>query len=164
MISHIRPLVLATFAVFTALAARAAPVYAETHRVAVLVGHNAGGEGQPTLRWAEDDAGKLADVLVQLGEVRPADLFLVQGKAAIRVRDAITAATTAVRSARRAPDDRVVLYFYYSGHSDGSVIELGHDRLSFADLRALLAATGADVRVVIVDACKSGTLVAKGGR
>jgi hypothetical protein len=146
------------------VAALAAPVRAETRRVAVLVGHNAGGAGRPTLRWAEDDAGKVADVLVQLGDVRPADLFLVQGKGGAQVRDAITAAAGAVRSARNAPDDRVVLYFYYSGHSDGSAIELGADRLPFAELKALLTATGADVRVVIVDACKSGALVAKGGR
>jgi hypothetical protein len=146
------------------LAALATPAHAETRRLAVLVGHNAGSEGQPALRWAEDDAGKLADVFVQLGDIRPGDLFLVQGKGAARVRDALAAATTAVRAARRVPDDRVVMYFYYSGHSDGTAIELGGERISFAELKALLAATGADVRVLIIDACKSGALVAKGGR
>ena len=155
---------IALAAIALATVAIAAPARAETRRIAVLVGHNAGSDGQPPLRWAEDDAGKLADVFVQLGDVRPADLFLVQGKGATRVKDALQAATAAVRAARRAPDDRVIVYFYYSGHSDGTAIELGGDRLSFADLKALLAGTGADVRVVIVDACKSGSLVAKGGR
>ena len=56
------------------------------------------------------------------------------------------------------------MFFYYSGHSDGTAIELGGERLAFTDLKARLAATGADVRVLIVDSCKSGALVAKGGR
>jgi len=55
--------------------------------------------------------------------------------------------------------------FYFSGHSDGQALELGADRLTFSELRRRLAALGADVRVVLVDSCKSGALLAaKGGR
>jgi len=100
MIASLR-IVIACIIGLAGLAGLATPARAETRRIAVLVGHNAGSDGQPALRWAEDDAGKLADVFVQLGDVRPADLFLVQGKGAARVRDAISAATR--RGPRRAP-------------------------------------------------------------
>ena len=49
-------------AVLAALAAL--PALAETRRVAIVVGNNAGGEAAP-LRYAENDAGKFARVMVE---------------------------------------------------------------------------------------------------
>ena len=58
----------------------------------------------------------------------------------------------------------MLLIFYFSGHSDGQALELGRERVTFDDLRRLLAQTNADVRVAIVDSCRSGALLAaKGG-
>lgn len=68
-------------------------------------------------------------------------------------------------AARATPDTRVVVLFYFSGHSDGASLELGRERLPYADLRRWLAETQADVRVAIVDSCRSGALLRlKGGR
>ncbi|HET7499410.1 MAG TPA: caspase family protein, partial [Kofleriaceae bacterium] len=70
-----------------------------------------------------------------------------------------------IAGARTEPGSRVVLLFYFSGHSDGEALELGGDRLTFSALRGQLASLGADVRVILVDSCKSGALLAaKGGR
>jgi hypothetical protein len=65
---------------------------------------------------------------------------------------------------RRTPGTQIVLLFYFSGHSDGHALELGRDRVSFADLRDRLHAIDADLRVVVVDSCRSGNILAvKGG-
>jgi hypothetical protein len=57
-----------------------------------------------------------------------------------------------------------VLLVYFSGHSDGRVMELGREQLEHGQLMQWIAAVGADLRVIIVDACRSGTLLAmKGG-
>ncbi|HRC59215.1 MAG TPA: caspase family protein, partial [Kofleriaceae bacterium] len=133
--------------------------WAGTKRIAVAVGHNTGAGDQPPLRFAQDDAAKLADVLVELGGVDAADMFLVQGQGAAAVRGALDRARAAITRARAVPDDRVVLTFYYSGHSDGKAIELGKERITYAELRAWLSTTGADVRIAIIDSCKSGALV-----
>jgi hypothetical protein len=45
----------------------ASPARAETRRVAVVVGNNAGAPARPALRYAEVDAARLADVLSELG-------------------------------------------------------------------------------------------------
>src|SRR5207244_12652664 len=46
----------------------------------------------------------------------------------------------------------------------GQALELAGEGLEFAALRTLLAATGADVQLAIVDTCRSGALVGvKGG-
>lgn len=141
------------------------PAEAGTRRIAVLVGHNVGSGERPPLRYAEADAVKLAGVLSELGDVPTSDLIVLQGQDLTTVRAALDAATKKVDSLRGLPDTRVVLLFYFSGHSDGVALELGTERLLYADLRRWLDATHADVRLAIVDSCRSGALLRfKGGR
>lgn len=153
--------VLAALAAVALLAPRRAA--AETRRLAIVVGNNAGGPADKPLRYAEEDATKVADVLSQLGDVHPDGLFLLRGQGRSELADALRRATQRVTDWRQNPADRSVLLFYFSGHSDGEALELGGDRLPFAELRRSIAATRADVRVVIVDGCRSGALAGKGG-
>ncbi|MCK8501070.1 caspase family protein [Myxococcus fulvus] len=141
------------------------PVEAGTRRIAVLVGHNVGSGERPPLRYAEADATKLAGVLSELGDVAPSDLIILKGQGLAPVRYALDEAARKVEALRRQPDTRVVLLFYFSGHSDGVALELGTERLLYSELRRWLDATRADVRLAIVDSCRSGALLRfKGGR
>jgi Caspase domain len=140
------------------------PALADTRRVAVLVGNNVGSGERPPLRFAEADAGKMARVLTELGDVAPEDLFLLQGKGLAQLRDTLALAARRISSWRADPGTRVVLLFYFSGHSDGVALELGRERLTFTALREWLERTGAEVRLAVVDSCRSGALLrAKGG-
>jgi hypothetical protein len=142
--------------------AAAAPCLAETRRVAVVVGNNVGSGMRPALRFAEEDAGKMAEVLGELGGIAPADLFLLRGRSLADVQEAMRAVDIRVASWHRTA--QTVVVFYFSGHSDGQSLELGRERLPFAELRGWLQDTGADVRVAFVDSCRSGGLLAlKGG-
>lgn len=143
--------------------AGALPAAAETRRLAIVVGNNAGTGSMPPLRYAENDAGKMARVLAELGEVSPADVLLLQGRGVADVEEAILESQRRVRDAKRSPDTRTVVLFYFSGHSDGEALELAGQRLPYARLRALLAGTQADVRLVIIDACRSGGGIAQKG-
>ncbi len=137
----------------------------ETTRFALVVGNNAGRGELPPLRFAESDAGKMARVLVELGDVTPENLMLLQGRSAPELEQAIVAMRAKVAPAKESPDSRTVLVFYFSGHSDGDGIELGNAVLSYSRLKALLAGIGTDVRVLIVDACRSGAgFRQKGGK
>lgn len=136
--------------------------HAGTKRVAVVVGNNAGNDSEQALGYAEIDAAKVSRVLVELGGVSQSDLFLLQGKDVATLESTLARAKAKVAEYQRT--DRVVLIFYYSGHSDGLALELGRDRFSFAALRKWLKDTGAHVRVGFIDSCKSGALIAtKGG-
>lgn len=151
-----------SFAVAIVIAS-SATASAETRRVAVVVGNNAGNLGQTALRYAEIDAGKISRVLVELGGLEPADLFLLQGKDLAALEDTLRRAKAKI-TGYQSRGDRVIAIFYYSGHSDGVALELGHDRFTFAALRRWLKDTGAEVRLGLVDSCKSGALLAtKGG-
>ncbi len=151
--------------IFTALLLGASFVLAETKRIAVVVGNNAGTGDMPPLRYAENDAGKMARLLAELGDVSPDDVLLLQGRRVTDLERALADATERVASFHKSPDVRTVVVFFFSGHSDGEAIELGREKLSYTRLKALLAGTGADVRLAIVDACRSGGgLREKGGR
>jgi hypothetical protein len=148
-----------------AVLACALPAAAGVMRVAIVVGNNTGNGDQPPLHFAESDAEKFAGVLTELGGVAPADVFLLEGKDLRAVTDAFARARRRIADLRSDPENRIVVMFYFSGHSDGEAIELGRDRLPFAELRRWLANEGADVRVALVDSCKSGALLdAKGGK
>lgn len=143
----------------------AAVASAETRRLAIVVGNNAGTGEMPPLRYAESDAGKMARVMVELGDVSAEDVMLLQGQGVDQVERAITEARDRVAFFKKSPDVRTLVFFYFSGHSDGESIELGREKLAYARLKALLSGTGGDVRLVVVDACRSGAgLREKGGK
>lgn len=156
----IRALIIAT-----CIVAAAATAHASTRRIAVIVGNNEGNATTSPLHFAETDATKLAQVLGELGGVAPADLFMLRGQSLAALTSTFERVRRLIAGLRLNPANRVVVLFYFSGHSDGESLELGRDRLTFSELRRWLAALGADVRVVLVDSCKSGALLAaKGGR
>lgn len=154
-----------TAAALALLLVAPAGALAATRRIAVVVGNNAGGGERPPLRFAEADADKVAQVLAQLGGVASDDVLILRGEGRAGLDEALRTTAARVRTWHGQPDTRVILVFYFSGHSDGEAIELGRDRFPFGDLRRALKATGADVRLVVVDSCRSGALLAtKGAR
>ncbi len=134
----------------------AAAASAETKRVAIVVGNNAGNGDLPPLRYAESDAGKMARMLVEIGDVSADDVLLLQGRPMAELERALSDAKERVQHYGRSPDVRTIMVFYFSGHSDGEGLEMGQEKLAFNRLKAMLAGIGAEVRVAIVDACRSG--------
>ncbi len=126
-------------------------------RVAVVVGNNRGAPDEVTLRYAELDAEKVARVLTELGGFAADNVHLRVGAAADDLRGLLRALA---RRPRRGP---VQLFFYYSGHGTGSELHLSGSRLPLAELKALLAGVDADLRVVVLDSCKSGELIREKG-
>lgn len=138
---------------------------AETRRFAIVLGNNTGAVQRQPLRFAETDAAKFGRVLVELGDVKEQDLFQIFAGGVADVEAAVRSVRAKVDDAHREPDTRAVVVFYYSGHSDGEALELGRERLSYQTLKALLTGTGAELKVAIIDACRSGNAVLeKGGR
>ncbi|MGH9887093.1 MAG: caspase family protein, partial [bacterium] len=65
----------------------------------------------------------------------------------------------------RAGAARVEVIVYFSGHADDQGLMLGRELLPYRELRASVAALGADVGITILDACASGAITRlKGGQ
>lgn len=126
-------------------------------RFAVIVGSNVGVPGRPALWFAEKDAERFRATLLELGEFADDRVILVRGGDAARVRRALAATEARMAEARR-DGERPLFLFYYSGHAGPGGMELGGERISFDELRALVSRSSADARVAIVDACEAGLL------
>ena len=136
---------------------------AEVVRIAVLIGNNRGQDDELDLRYAESDAARFRDVLIDLGGFRHENVILMQGADAVTVRRAIVALNERVRTLSATA--QVVLLVYYSGHADAEELHLGPSRFSNRELEQLVGGSAADVRLLVVDSCRSGALTrSKGGR
>jgi len=143
-----------------AFSASAGPT--ERVRLALVIGHNEGAGHTTQLRFAEKDAGKIADLFVSLGRVAPGDLVVLTAPDADAVRSALKTLTARVAGLQSA---RTELFIYYSGHADDSGLQLGETILPMKELRTFLEKSGADVTIAIIDACHSGAIVRdKGGK
>ncbi len=155
-----------TAAVFAlALAAASRPVRAETlHRFAVIAGNDQGGADTRQLLYASADARKVYDILTRLGGVRAEDANLIIDGSAADLQGALAKVERQAADAARQ-GERTVLFFYYSGHAKDGALRLGDTRLSIDALKALVAAAPVDVRIAILDSCRSGAMTrSKGAR
>ncbi len=131
-------------------------------RFAVVVGANRGEVGEVGLLFAERDAARMADVLTRFAGVEAEDIVLLRGAAVADVERVLAKFADRVRGAEAAGQESLV-YLYYSGHADAQAMHLGSERLPFDRTKALLDATGARLRVMVVDACRSGELTRSKG-
>ncbi|MBK9072212.1 MAG: caspase family protein [Myxococcales bacterium] len=135
---------------------------AEVVRFAVIVGNNQGEADEGNLRFAEADAEKMRDLLLDLGDFRHENIVLMQGESATAVRQAIVATNDRIRALPDAA--QAVLLVYYSGHADARELHLGRSGLAVRELEQLVSGSAAGMRLLIVDACRSGSLTrVKGG-
>jgi len=143
----------------------AGPALAEgQERFALVMGANLGEPGDEPLRFAEEDAGKMAQILSRFASVREENLLLLQGRSADRVEQAFRSLTSRIKAARDAQKE-TLLFVYYSGHADVTAMHLGRSRFEFDRLTELVAGAGATLKVLVVDACRSGELTrVKGAR
>jgi caspase domain-containing protein len=152
-----RPLAL-TFGVACVVSSGAARAEAPAPGIAtyaLVVGSNAGGPGQAALRYAEDDAHRVAATLLELGGYTADAVDVVVHPTPDVVRDHLGTLGARVAADRAAGRQARVL-FYYSGHARSTAIDLGPDELALAELRQRLFAIPATLTVVVLDACQSG--------
>jgi len=126
-------------------------------RFALLIGNNVGDINDGALRWAEEDARRLHDLLIELGDVAKGRAILLQGVTQERVHSALARLRGQVEEANRHGFRSEVLVFY-SGHGDAEALHFGSTRFPLSNLKSLIQAIPADTSITIIDACRSGVL------
>ncbi len=145
------------------LACACAPAAAKTLRLALVAGHNRGLDADPRLQYAETDAQKMGDLLVEAGGVAPGNLIVLKSP---RPED-LDRAFDEMRAQGAAADasDEVVFLFYYSGHGTGMHLKLGGREYPLQGLKERIDGIPAKLRIGILDACQSGAITRlKGAR
>jgi hypothetical protein len=137
---------------------------ADTGRYAVVIGDNRGAADEPLLRYAEDDAARIARVLRELGGFPAENTLVLAGENADSVRRALIAMNDRIRNAPGA-GARAMLFVFFSGHADATALHLAGTTLDHGQLRQLVRGSAAAMRLLVVDACRSGAITrVKGGR
>jgi hypothetical protein len=157
-----RSLGLGLFALAFGLYATSAWAQPRQVRIGLVAGNNLGKDSARSLRYAEEEVGRLSDLLKSAGDFD--DVVTLRGASRGDIEKGLLQVRKQLETAKAAGDQTLFL-FYYSGHGDNEALEIGSERLLLRDLRAYLEQlTSADVRVAFVDACQSGALTGvKGG-
>jgi len=151
-------------AIAVAILVTATAAHADVEKYAIIVGHNTGAADEQQLRYAETDAQRFAELLGEIGGVRDENQVVLRGKSADQVRRALIATNERIRTAQRAGHEAILLV-YYSGHGDADALHLGDSRFELRELEALVRGSSAAIRILIIDACRSGAVTrVKGGR
>lgn len=118
----------------------------------LAIGQNAGDPDEVELLYAEADAQRVADLLRTHG-----------GVASTRVTHLLGARPAAIRAALERIGAEIgrasgptALVVYYSGHADAHALHLAGERLPFEAVRTAVERTPAAMRILLVDACRSG--------
>lgn len=122
-------------------------------RHAVVIGANLGGGVLEPLRYAERDAEQVGSVLVELGDFDEELVTVLYAPGEDELRRTL-AEHAAI--AEQYEDDLFV--FYYSGHADAQGLRLDSERYFFEMLQHDMRAIDSDVRLGILDACRSGSI------
>jgi hypothetical protein len=104
------------------------------HTYALLIGSNPGGEGQGTLRHAEEDAQRMAELLKQLGRLSATQVHVLKSPTPSAVLAALDSIGHSL-AAHRAQGEQAQFVFYYSGHARTNAIQLGAADLPLTELR-----------------------------
>ena len=134
-----------------------------TKRIGVFIGSNYGGAGRANLRWAESDARSMSTVFAEMGGIARADNMLLTQPGIRQINDRLDRVAAEIN---RNKNDyrRVEMVFYFSGHSNEEGLLLGRELYDYKTLRDKINAVPADMRIVILDSCRSGAFTrAKGG-
>ena len=133
------------------------PAQAETVRRALLFYHDEGAPGTQRLRYSPRDVERMHEVLSEVGGFAPIDITTLSRPTPGQVQVALTTLTRKVEADNRRGNDTWLLV-YYAGHADAEAIQLGRQLLPMKTFSQEVAKTGARVRIVILDACASGSL------
>jgi hypothetical protein len=143
----------------------AAPAWAQTGqvRLGLVIGNNLGRDPARSLRYAEEEVGRLAELLKSSGDFT--DVVTLRGASKAEIENALVQVRQRLEAVKGS-GRRSLFLLYYSGHGDNEALEIGSERLLLRDLRGYLERlTAADVRLAFVDACQSGALSGvKGGK
>jgi hypothetical protein len=153
----------AALAVLALAGAWSVEARAEVKRYALLIGANRGHAHETPLRYAETDVGAVADTLSQLGGYVSEHVTRLIAPTPARVRSALMDVNLAIQAQVRAGHE-AILFVYYSGHADAQSLHLGTSDLPSEELRKLVQLSPARLKVLLLDACRSGTVTrVKGG-
>lgn len=124
----------------------------------VAIGNNRGHSHEAPLLYAERDARQFMGTLQRFSDTQARDTVLLQGRGAAEIVSTLRRIKQEVENLSPAERARTKLIVYYSGHADGRGLHPGRSSIAYRRLRSEMQSTPAQVRILVVDGCRSGGL------
>lgn len=118
----------------------------------IAIGNNLGDAGEEGLLYAQRDAREVTEVFRRLGGVSSRRVVLLLDEDAQTTRQTLIDVNASIRKEKGS----TALVVYYSGHADAGALHQGGTHFAFNTLRNMIAESDAKMRLLIVDACRSG--------
>jgi hypothetical protein len=126
-------------------------------RFALLIGNNISNLEDGALRWAEEDARRVHDLLIEIGNIAEGRAILLLGAEKDQIRSAFARLRGQVEEATRQ-GYRTEVFVFYSGHADSESLHIRSSFLPILEFKQLINEIPADTRVTIIDACRAGRI------
>ncbi|MBN2526029.1 MAG: caspase family protein [Deltaproteobacteria bacterium] len=126
-----------------------------TYFFALLVGSNLPGDNQAPLRYAHRDMAQVRNVLVEIGKHAPEHIQQLADPGSDSLQAALLNVKKQMTRLPASTQSRFV--FYYSGHAKSDALTLGNEDMPLGVLRRLLEDIPASQKIIILDACQSGS-------
>lgn len=125
----------------------------EGRRFGLVVGENRGLAQEEQLRFAQTDARRVKEALVDVGGFSAQDVIAVTGADATSLRKALTRLR---ESMGQGPHDRLLIYI--SSHAGDGTLHLAGTELPLQELVDFMKNAPVQVGLLVIDACQSGRM------
>lgn len=127
-------------------------------RMSIVFGNNAGLEDEKPLLFATRDAEQIHATLLELGGSDKGGSVLLLDPPVSRVMAAFWDARKRVGELRKQ-GKKVQLLIYYSGHGGDAALHMNGEKLPLESIRDYFRQSEADLKLLVADACYSGSLI-----
>ncbi|MEL6186161.1 MAG: caspase family protein, partial [Myxococcota bacterium] len=131
-------------------------------RIVVAIGNDVGIGRDVPLDYAEADAKRFHQLMMEIGGVSEERSYLVVGGDARRVRSVLNEARGRIKEL--SAQSRTSLIVFVSSHADAEALHLGGTTLPLDELHGLVRGASADLKLTIVDACRTAATTYRGGQ
>ncbi len=123
---------------------------------ALIIGSNRAPTGEKDLKYTHFDAYRMQNTLLEVGRIQKKAIKIIldpDKQDLIRQLDYFRQ----LLNIHKNRDEKTEFIFYYSGHANSTKLLLGSSQLSFKKLKTMLTSINATVKLVILDACETGS-------
>ncbi len=131
----------------------ASSAFAQGRRFGLVVGENRGLAEEEQLHFAQSDARRVKEALVDVGGFAAQDVITVAGTDAPSLRAALGRLREAMGP---GPHERLIIYV--SSHAGEGTLHLAGTELPLQELVDFMKASPVQVGLLVIDACQSGRL------
>jgi hypothetical protein len=134
----------------------------ELQRLGLFIGNNRGLANEIELRYAERDAEELSRLLVESSTFDEDRIYLLKSKNVLDIKNSFLEINGRVKELKRVGQD-VMLLLFYSGHGSADALHINGQKFGKEELVSFFEGVSADLKIMFVDACESGSLLRQKG-